>query len=315
MNTDKQFLLLQQQTLHLVMQQQQQLLKLYSNMPQQDMAAPILPQPEEEQKQAAAPQAEQQAVPQGGQQAVALPNNAPPAAQAQQPVPVRQSFAQCVSTMPWIPSPVEGLEIVTSFSNNFGKAIGTGLKSVCKPTFAPPKRKRSFKCEAPLWQYYFWSRFTAAEQKSRGAGRYGVFRAVISSSQRLHNLFGDGTFFRELKDATSFSFVAPKARAKVKWESMAAGTLKLEEADYVAVLAEVPDSDFVIAYHPCASNSHVEYQGKLIEGNIGYCDRSVLDLEVPVSLQYSPRTSRLAIVFPCWVFNAYGRMMYAKWAN
>ena len=90
----------------------------------------------------------------------------------------------------------------------------------------------------------------------------GSSKPKIFTTARLHVLFGDGHFIREPSDTASFSFVAPKARALAGWSSEAARTLKLEQGDYLAVLAEAPNSNFVIAYHPCAPASWVEYQGR-----------------------------------------------------
>jgi hypothetical protein len=244
------------------------------------------------------------------QQLFAPPANAPPQPGVHFEPPERSFLSQRMSLeLPFHPTNFDVLNIVTGLERDFAKAFHSALRSAGKVNLARPTRIRKIKCDAPFWRHCFWSRLAEPERTHKGPGPLGLYKAEILSLERLIDLFGDGHLFREAPNTLAFSFIAPKARVTTKWGSAAAGTLKLEEGDYLAVLREVPDSPFVIAYQPCAPASRVDYQGHTIQGAIGYCPRNVFVQQVPFSLRFSPRIRQITCTFSCWVFNSNGNLL------
>ena len=201
------------------------------------------------------------------------------------------------------------MEILAAKDRDLQKAFQGALRIASKINLARPIKVRKIKMDAPLFRIYLWGRLLDYERQGKGAGKWGVFHAEIYAADRLFQLLGDAAFFRELPSTSAFAFVAPKALVTTKWSSEAADTLKLEPGDYLAILGQVPNSDFVVAYHPAAPASWVNFQGHKIQGATGICSKKVLHYEHPITFHYSPRTTTLTFSFPCWVFNANGNLM------
>jgi hypothetical protein len=238
---------------------------------------------------------------------------------ANPPLPLPTStFLEATNNLgPYTPTPAEVADTVRSFSNNFRKGLRAVQKSAAFYRIRKPIRSHIFKCERSLWRHFFWERLEDSERKKQGKGHYGLYHAEISSSSRLHQLFGEGSFFRELSTMTSFCFIAPKAYATQKWESAATGSLLLQQGDYVAVLSFVPNSNFVVVFKPEPLNSllTVEYKGHQIYGRIGFCSLSVLKVETPFCIKYSPRTNNLKVICASWVFSPKGRLLSSCWTT
>jgi hypothetical protein len=217
---------------------------------------------------------------------------------------VRDIFKETLTIRPKLTFYNIGLE--------FGKAMHAGMIKVCKQVTSQPRETRSVFCEAPLWRNFFWERLKLLERKHKGRGPFGPYQGEIFTSARLHYLFGAANFFREIEGVTSFCWIAPRAYAKANWSSDVEGTVSLSQGDYVAVLDEGPDENFVRVYHPC-SRTRCLYEGRDIEGAIGLCSREILAYETPFSLLYRPRARKVYFTFCCWAFNGYGNLLSNKW--
>lgn len=318
MNNEQHFLLLQQQTLQLVLRQQEQLLDMfrgYRPPPTPAILPPATPP-------APAPTHDPAPVPTGPANIFAPPQM-PQLPQAVHPVEdeepqkndpnsvlgPRDYFLDCVEDQPWIPTPAKGKTILEGLDRDVLKAFQYGLRSAEKRNLCGTLRTRKFKCEEPLWLHYFWGRLLPSERKSKGTGRYGVYWAEVASIARFNAIFGDGCAVREFEKSLAFTFLAPRAYAIDKWSSAAEKALQLEKNDFLAIIREVPDSNLVLAYRPCAPNTRVRYEGKEIQGAIGFCPRDKIMYDSYICLQYSPRTRMVTVSFRCWVFNSRGNLM------
>jgi len=220
---------------------------------------------------------------------------------------VRETFSDRATNEVWIPSIEDGKRILLNTGKEIEKVLATALGSAAKNRFGSRIRKRTVKCDQLIWAHFFWPRFDLRERLGKGRGKYGLYKARVNSSYRLHQLFGESAFFQELRSPNTFSFIAPKAFAVTNWQGAGAGAIQLRKGDYVAILGEPSNSAYVVVYRPRTSNnSFVEYQGRMIQGEIGYCAATALEYETPFTLQYSPRTNKATLCFACWVFNNHG---------
>jgi len=121
--------------------------------------------------------------------------------------------------------------------------VGVDFERVCKSALLQASRrtskrtcKRTFKIHAPVWLCFFWGRFSGPEKVREDKERFGICQARLMTQKRIHDLFGDSPFFRELESTASFLFIASKAYANQKWATEAVGAVSFEKSDCVAVL-------------------------------------------------------------------------------
>lgn len=98
----------------------------------------------------------------------------------------------------------------------------------------------------------------------------------------------------------------------MNWQATEEGELSVQAGDCVAVLdTNCFGNGQAQIYRPRAEEGQrVNYQGKWLQGIIGYCPIEVLEYETPFSLQYSPRTNKVTLTFACWVFNHVGAFLF-----
>lgn len=219
----------------------------------------------------------------------------------------RETFVGQVRDEVWIPTVADGREILSGVAIGMERMLLAALSKAAKNLVGPSLCKRTFGCPEAIWRQYFWGRFSIDERKSKGPGRFGLYRAEIATSSRLQTLFGDNSFYRQVQLPKCFVFIAPKAYAVQDWSGGGTKMVNVRQGSYMAVLATHPNSHYAVVFLPTA-NTYVDYQGKRLQGRIGLCDKAVLQYETPFYLQYSPRTHKVTATFACWVFNSSGRL-------
>jgi hypothetical protein len=138
-------------------------------------------------------------------------------------------------------------------------------------------------------------------------GKARNWKANIYTLARLEEASGASqSLQRRFKDG-SFSVILPKALARFNWISNNQGALCLAKGQWVGVVAEVPNTSYVIGLVASSSSrDFVEFRGARIRARLGYFPRDVIVYRYPITLDYSPRTFNLKMSFTYWPFNAHG---------